>query len=327
MRLLQLVLAALFSCAVFSWLFILVLDKPVTIGIHRQYFTGKTNYLRGLEGNKIIVIAGSNGRFSHRCEVLASNLGVPCANMAVAAGIDLDYQLKLIKPYLLPGDSIYLPLEYPYLNRSVEESRGLSSIPYAWIYDKGYIATLAWKEQAGALFYFDLKYLLASLSEMGFYRLGIRSKYSIASLTTQGDESGHTIAKGRQYRDFLSTVKVMPISEDSFSSYSFGLRYLREFAQWATENEIRLIGGLPTVMDDSQVPSELINSICSFYNELGHYFVTLDNANMYSREHFYDDPYHLAEEFQITHSNQIAELLAPLVRSDKGIVSMRCDNT
>ena len=101
------IIYALGSCALFIWIFVFVIHKPITIGIKQEYFAKKTHYLQGIEANKMVILAGSNGRFSHRCETLAQETGIPCANMSIAAGISLEYQFNKLKPHLQSGALVY----------------------------------------------------------------------------------------------------------------------------------------------------------------------------------------------------------------------------
>ena len=118
MKIKQLISAAILSCVAYFFVFHFVVHKPLTIGVMKDYFSEKLGYLSKIHGRKIIILAGSNGRFSHRCETIENETGIPCSNMSIAASISLDYQLDKIKPHLSAGDLIYLPLEYGLLNKS-----------------------------------------------------------------------------------------------------------------------------------------------------------------------------------------------------------------
>ena len=118
MRIVRLLLIMLMSCIVYIACYVFVIDKPITIGIKQDYFARKTAYLAGLRSPKIVLLAGSNGRFSHRCETIEQETGIGCANMSIAAGMSLSYQFDNIKPYIGRGDLVYLPLEYAQYRRS-----------------------------------------------------------------------------------------------------------------------------------------------------------------------------------------------------------------
>ena len=58
-----------------------------------------------------LIVAGSNGPYSHRCETMEPLLGIACVNAGVAVGIGLDYLFARWEPLLRSGDIVYLPLE------------------------------------------------------------------------------------------------------------------------------------------------------------------------------------------------------------------------
>ena len=67
---------------------------------------------------KLVILAGSNGPYSHRCETIEPMLGLPCVNGGVAVGIGLDYLFTRWERRLHPGDVVYLPMEEAQYSRS-----------------------------------------------------------------------------------------------------------------------------------------------------------------------------------------------------------------
>ena len=82
-----------------------------------------------------------------------------------------------------------------------------------------------------------------------------------------------------------------------------------DFMYWTTANDISIIGGLPTTFNDVPIADELIKRMEKFYFTNGHDFIVMENRSQYPRQHFYDTPYHLAEEYQINHSRLLAEII------------------
>ena len=58
-----------------------------------------------------MILAGSNGPYSHRCEIIEPILRMPCVNGGVAVGIGLDYLFARWQKALHSGDILYLPME------------------------------------------------------------------------------------------------------------------------------------------------------------------------------------------------------------------------
>jgi hypothetical protein len=92
-RLLVLLVAMLLSAVLYGAVFSVV-ERPLTIGDIPGILRTKIAYAKALPSPKLVVFAGSNGRYSHRCEAMAVQSGLPCANLSVAVGIGLDFQLQ-----------------------------------------------------------------------------------------------------------------------------------------------------------------------------------------------------------------------------------------
>jgi hypothetical protein len=93
-------------------LFMFVVHRPLTIDEFGSYATRKREILATTPAPRILIFAGSNGRFSHSCAQITADTGVACVNLSNSASINLKYQLDNYVDLLRPGDVIYLPLEY-----------------------------------------------------------------------------------------------------------------------------------------------------------------------------------------------------------------------
>lgn len=308
MKIFYFISAALLSCLLYTLIFLFVLHKPLTVGLLGEYLTIKLDYLSTVdESKRIIIFAGSNGRFSHRCETIQKKLFMPCINMSVAADISLNYQFNKIKPLLAMGDIIYMPLEYSQYNQNKVDIMTSTETPYIVAYDKNYFLQMDLERQLRALFFFDIRFILSALGEMTLQELGIQRRFSAETLTIQGDEKTHTLAKARKYRSFLKSLRWSPPAPEKIDLQSASARTLIEFMDWATEHHITVIGGLPTAFDDKPIAPEVVKKLCQLYTDRQHGFLVLPNLSQYPRENFYDARSHLAEEYQIRHSSLIAE--------------------
>ena len=309
MKIRHLVLSASASLLLYAVIFVFIVHKPLTVGVMQEYYARKLSYLAGIEGSKIVVLAGSNGRFSHRCETIEKVLGVSCSNMSVSADLSLDYQLGIIKPYLDAGDIVYLPLEFAALSGTKQEVMAGAEQPYVLAYDHDYLEGMGFERQMYTLFYPDLKFLISGIGEMLLDSMHVKRRFTPDTLTRQGDESGHTPEKGLPYRELIANVAWSPPSPEDFSGNSYKAEILGDFLDWAADRKIRVIGGLPTTFDDEPVPDELVESLCRWYRQHGQAFMVLENRSQYPRSDFYDTPYHLVEEQQIRHSGLVASRL------------------
>jgi hypothetical protein len=99
------------SLLIYLVLFAAMFDRPLSLGLFRQRIETKLARGAAIEGPKLIIIAGSNGPYSHRCETMEPMPAIACLNAGVAVRIGLDYLFARWKPLLHPGDIVYLPLE------------------------------------------------------------------------------------------------------------------------------------------------------------------------------------------------------------------------
>jgi hypothetical protein len=310
MKLKYFLYASIASCLIYMLIFTFVVHKPLTIGINGQYYQKKMSYLKSIDSKKLILLAGSNGRFSHRCETIENEIGISCVNMSISADISLDYQFEKIKPYLNAGDIVYLPLEYGKLNSSKKKSMSGSQVPYVVAYDHSYFRKMDVEQVMNAMFYFDVKYLISSIGEMILDSMGIKRRFSVETMTLQGDEATHTLEKAKSYRDYRNNLKWAPPVAEVINLTSYGATTVKNFLHWATANKVTVIGGLPTTFNDQPISDALIAKIQHFYTSNGHSFIVPQNKCQYPRENFYDTSYHLAEEFQIKHSKMLAKKLS-----------------
>jgi len=321
MKIKYLVIAALASLLLYTVIFVFFIHKPLTVGVMQEYYANKLSYLESIDDRKIVLLAGSNGRFSHRCETIEALLGMPCSNMSVSADLSLDYQLDIIKPYLNAGDIVYLPLEYGTLSGTKQEVMAGAEQPYVVAYDHDYLKGMGFERLMHALFYFDLKFLISGLGEMLLDSMHVKRRFSPDTLTRQGDESGHTLEKGSLYREVLASFEWLPPAPADFAGDSFKAGILGDFLDWAADRKILVIGGLPATFDDAPVPDILIGNLCSMYRRHAQMFLVLGNKSQYPRSDFYDTEYHLVEERQIDHSRLVAGHLRQIVDNNQTVAS------
>lgn len=325
MNIRNIIYSALLSCVVFISLFVFVIHKPLTIGIMKQYYEMKLQYLSTLKDNKLILLAGSNGRFSHSCKVISQSTGIDCSNMSITANISLDYQFKVLKPFLKKGDLVYLPLEYGALKGTKDDLMSGLELPYIMSYDHDSISSMGLDRLLHGAFYFDLKYMFSGLAEMALMKLGVKRRFSLETLTENGDESFHTEEKGSQYNSYLENLEWNPPTNEYFDGNSYKANIVRSFLRWSKKEGVRVIGGLPTTFNDQQVPDSLIENICRFYLNEGHDFLILDNHSQYPRRIFYDTAYHLNESSQKQHSLNIGARIKEIVQNPGVNTSYPCE--
>jgi hypothetical protein len=294
--------------ALYLIVFTMGVSKPLTNALDGEYLDFKTKHLIATAGRpRIIILAGSNGRYSHRCETMEEVYSVSCTNMSVHVFMSLRWQLARLQSLLSPGDLLYMPLEY----------RGPNDDPEAVGEEAYYVARFArtelkyfsWRQELAVLFYFDLRDLLSALAELALRGVGVEPPYSVAELTPQGDERGHTAAKAATHKFDLERWQpsIEAARDDRYWTDVLGM------LRWGAAHGVRVVGGLPTVFDGMEIPQELVNALDNRFRAAGGCFVVLENKSRYPRSSFYNTGYHLNEEAQILHSHIVGRILVDIL--------------
>ena len=304
----------LFACGASLLLYAMgfgcLLDRPLTLGALQARIDVNVAAGAAIIGPKLVILAGSNGPYSHRCEVIGPVVGRPCINAGVAVGVGLDYLFLRWKPLLQPGDVVYLPLEEAqYLRAQASADLG----PDAAImlrHDRTSLAQMPIRRQMAALFSSDLRAAVMSLLEMALVTGGFHDPRAeaIGATNEWGDHIGHTLtlAAGNSAA-LLAEEPFHPAPAQIEGGY--GANLVRAFLRWAATQDVTVIGGLPTGFSDSPIAPEGVEAIRRIYWQENTAFLLLPNRSRYPRAAFFDSPDHLNEPAQITHSWAIAMAL------------------
>jgi hypothetical protein len=272
----------------------------------------KSNYLASIQDQKkIVIFAGSNGRYSHRCETIATQTGIACANLSSAAGFDLQWQMSNYWPYLRRGDVLYMPLEYwPLLPPGATIG---SEAPYVVRHDHAALTRYSTAQLPHALFYFDIRFLFSSIGEMLLNQAGVQRRLSVRTMTPQGDESGAGGEKAVAYREYVNSL---PRPQPDAGAYKdvASVAALDSVIDMAKARGIVVAGGLPTIFSDAMLSDELLRQVRALYERRGACFIALPNLSRYPRSLFFDTAYHLQEAGQIRHSLALSAPLAEISR-------------
>jgi hypothetical protein len=309
----------LFSCGVSLLLYAagfgFVLDRPLSLGQPRAQMDAKLARGAAIRGPKLVILAGSNGPYSHRCESIEPILGMPCVNAGVAVGIGLDYMFARWQPLLHPGDIVYLPLEEAQYTAPVA-SAGLG--PDAAImarHDWATLSQLPPQRWIAAMFAFDLRAAVMSVIETTLVEGGFHDPRVEATGTTNawGDHTGHTEALAEPNQPMLARGNPIHANPGQVLRQAAG-RQIPDFLHWAAHHGVRTIGGLPTGFADSPIPPETVAAIRALYESRGAAFLDPPNHARYPRRDFFDTADHLNETAQIAHSRMIAGALRAMTR-------------
>ncbi len=309
--LLRLLAACLTSLLLYVGLFASVLDRPLSRGLLRHEIAVKLARGAALHGPKLVILAGSNGPYSHRCQTMEPILHRSCVNGGVAVGIGLDYLFARWKPLLRPGDEVYLPMEEAQYVRSRAATMTGPDAAIMLRHDRATLLRLAPDRWAGALFAADLRDAVMAPLEMALVaaRFHDPRAATVGEMNVWGDHVGHTEALAEASRGVLAEATPQHVDAAAIRD-GYGTRLILGFREWARAHGVRVTGGLPTEFADSPMPDATLATIRELYRGHGAGFLELPNRSRYPRAAFFDTPDHLNETWQVVHSMAVARALA-----------------
>ncbi len=310
----RVVLPCLASLLIYGILFGAVLDRPLSLGMFNRQMDAKLARGAAIEGPKLVIIAGSNGPYSHRCETIEPLLGMPCVNAGIAVGIGLDYMFARWRPLLHSGDMVYLPLEEAQYVRTYAAATLGPDASIMFRHDWATLARLGPGRFLAAAFSFGPRAAVMSLIETALVRAGFEDPRHAALGSTNGwgDHVGHTPARGEENAARLDVETPYHESVADIASGD-GTAMLRDFLVWAERHQVFVVGGLPADFANSPMPEATRATIRAIFLAGGASFIDLGQRGQYPRSAFFDTPDHLNEVAQIAHSRVVAEALAAML--------------
>lgn len=287
-----------------------IVHRPLVVGEIQKQLDFKQAYARTLASPKIVIFAGSNGRYSHRCEMLTQALARPCVNASIGVGIGLDFLLAQWRPLLHPGDWVYLPLEYGQYRQTLTDMHGGMQNALLVHSHRDALWALDARRIAAAYGSFDLSFLIQGTVEMALERRGYKRRSSTDNLTPQGDEQGHSASAAASYSDFLRSSRA---EATTVPEHSAAIDVLSAFLRDMHAHGVTVIGGLPTVPDSVAIAPADIDHLRRLYEATGQRFLVLPNHSRYPLGCFFDTLYHLNEDCQRRHSALVAQGVSDLL--------------
>jgi len=308
----RLLLVCLMSIIIYVGVFGSVLDRPLSLGLLDAEITQKTARMSTLPSPKIVILAGSNGPYSHSCRVMGAMLNLPCENAGVAVGIGLDDIFTRDAPYLHGGDIIYMPMELQQYTATSSQYRASPDGGFLLRHDRAVLRKLPPDRILGAIFCCNLADLLESLAEMP-----IAQSQAVAPeplLTQEFNSVGDRIDTDLDRADPVllnHQPRTVPSVHDIAAGY--GTALISHFVAQETAKQVMVIGGLPTDFQTKDVSLQWVLAIKSVYQDAGGRFIALPNWSRYPPDDFFNSEDHLAKPCQYLHSVAIAKLLANLL--------------
>jgi hypothetical protein len=306
----RLIFFCLASLALYAMTFGFILDRPLALGFLQQQIDAKLARAAAIDGPKLVILAGSNGPYSHRCEVIEPFLGMSCINGGVAVGIGLDYLFARWQQVLHQGDVVYLPMEEAQYIRARAATAVGPDAAIMFRHDWRTLASLPPQRWLAALFSFDLRATLMAPIEATLLAVRFHDPRAEVTGTTNawGDHIGHTAARAAASNAVLAAASPYHASAEAILAGD-GTALIAQFTRWAVAHGVRVIGGLPTELADAPMSDETLQAIRSVYLAEDGDFLVLPNLSRYPRAAFFDTADHLNETWQIAHSKLLAEYL------------------
>jgi len=311
----RLALACALSVLLYLLVFVVLLHKPLTTGTVLKLEARRDAYAAAHPGPKIIIIAGSNGLYSFRCETIAPIVHRPCVNMSIGAQAGLNYDLVRVSRILESGDVVLMPYEFEVYTKPTSMLYGGLSSEWMAQYDRRTLRHIPTGQAINALFSFDFRFLMTALAESLFAAAGVAGNFTVNAFTPQGDYAAGSAALARTYQSSLRQQDMATPDANVMARPAEAL--LTDFFDLARNRGATVIGTLPTTFDDRPHRPDAIARIAAFYRGHGAYFLVLPNQDQYPRSCFLDSHYHLATLCQIAHSTNVGRMLGAFLH-DRG---------
>jgi hypothetical protein len=141
-------------------------NEPLSLGLLRLELLQKSARLAALPSPKLVILAGSNGPYSHSCVVMSAVLNMPCENAGIAVGIGLDEIFIRYEPNLHKGDVVYMPMEVQQYTATASTYRAAVDGAFLLRNDRNVLAALPLPRIIGAAFCCNLADIAEALAEM-----------------------------------------------------------------------------------------------------------------------------------------------------------------
>lgn len=270
--------------------------------------TQKERIAKNIKGNKLVFGGGSATLFGVRTKNIQDELRITSVNMAVHAGLQIDYYLNRLKRSLNKGDIVVLPLEYAHFNYNGDLSP--VSIDYIMRYDREYFKSLPPIVK--------IRYILA-ISPISFitsvcdnFLWLIYKKYFVIpdNINSNGDGTGNFGTD--KVNRMLKFAKPITIQHNKIIGTT-GLRAIKDFDIWCKNNNISCYVSYANALSFKEYNNY---SYHNYFHELESYFYKNKIASIgnpynffYNKDLFYDTEYHLNQHGMTIRTKQLIKIM------------------
>ncbi|ACV63613.1 hypothetical protein Dtox_2848 [Desulfofarcimen acetoxidans DSM 771] len=264
---------------------------------------------------KIIVLSGSNSLFGIKSQMIEQELGISAVNMAIHAGLQLDYILKQAHSIAKKGDIILLPLEYELYNYTGAPDEIL--VDYVFARDPQYLRDLTIFEHTRFIFSIPPKRLITGVISKMHTPSPINRTYQSKTINANGDETNNRESdRTPTQEENIGRTPLKSITE-GIPADTLAWEKLKVFNKWCNSQGITLLATFPCTVyypEYDKLPKEnAFKHITQFYHDINVPVLGSPQDFMYDRSSFYDTNYHLTDRAMVHRTGQIILLLRPYV--------------
>ena len=287
-----------------------ILDRPLALGFLRQQIDAKLARAAAIEGPKLVILAGSNGPYSHRCEIIEPILAHALRQRRRRRRHRSRLSVRtLAARRCTRAISVYLPMEEAQYVRTRAATAVGPDAAIMFRHDWRTLASLPPERWLAALFSFDLRAALMGPIEAALLLVHFHDPRAEVTGATNawGDHVGHTAELAAASQAVLATAVPNHVPAEQIRA-GYGSALIAGFTRWASAprdaRDRRTADRLRRCAD-----AGACRAIRSVYTANGGDFLVLPNFSRYPRSAFFDTAEHLNETWQVAHSKLLAEQL------------------
>ena len=260
------------------------------------------------DGPRLLVLAGSSGHYGINCGVFESQTGMPCANLAVHAGLGLRYEIHYAERIARAGDVLLVAFEYQVYGEDGEYDPVL--VDYVMARDPNYLRTLS----PPALARFALSVDGARLAQGLASR--IAPPFAAPADTTNpfsldGDEL-HSQTALRTPDMVAAVARAVPIHTlvTAGAPTAYARSSLSSLAAWCRAHRVTLWATYPATVRfaayDSSAARSTLARVNALYVSLGVPVLERPDDLFWPADAFFNSGYHPTAEFAALRTRTLA---------------------
>lgn len=276
-----------------------------------QLFEQKTRAANHIQGQKLVIVAGSSTHFGVNAEKISKELKIPTINFGTFGGLEPEYFFYKVKNVLKPGDTVIVALEYVFYTYRPKRY-GPVYVDHFIARDPAFFFSLPYRDQLEIIASISLKRLVKPI--LTLLRKNSNSPICKSVYYTPYGDTQNTNRVCMTDVERASKEKGVPdpgLSNPSAVSNIWD--DLRNFSLWCKKNNINVIATAPNHMYFEQIDNEKTQAnlqiIKDHYATLGIPFIGDPFKAMLDEAYYFDTIYHPNELGKELYTQQLIEAI------------------